>query len=183
MNTELYQIPLKKIDGQDATLEEYSGQVLLLVNVASQCGLTPQYEGLEVLYQQYKEQGLIVIGLPSNDFAGQEPGTEAEIQSFCANNYAVQFPMYSKMNVNSAPRHPLYKQLITAIPKTQMVIGGKLMKKLAEKNLLPKVESDVKWNFEKFLVARDGSVIGRFAPDVTPDDKVLIKAIEQALAS
>lgn len=181
MNDSIYDIALTKIDGSESTLADYQGKAMLIVNVASKCGLTPQYEGLEKLYQTYQDQGLVVLGLPCNDFAGQEPGTEAEIQAFCTTNYAVNFPMYSKVKINSNPRHPLYEWLINVRPTSQQLEGGQLMSKLAEKGLSSAVESDVSWNFEKFLVARDGSIKGRFAPDIKPDDANLINAIEEAL--
>ena len=183
MSSDLYGIAVKKIDGTETTLAEHNGKVILIVNVASKCGLTPQYEGLEKIYEQYKDQGLIVLGFPSNDFAGQEPGSEDEIQSFCTMNFGVKFPMYSKTNVNSEPRHPLYASLIDAKPKATASEDGQLMETLSKHGLLPKNDTDVTWNFEKFLIARDGSVIGRFAPDMTPEDQVLLTAIEKALAA
>lgn len=183
MSTSLYDIPLNKIDGSEATLAEYQGKVALIVNVASKCGLTPQYEGLEKLYETYKDQNFVVLGFPCNDFAGQEPGTEAEIQDFCTANFGVAFPMYSKVNVNSEPRHPLYASLIEAKPEAEAAAGGNLKDALAKNNMLPKHATDVTWNFEKFLVGRDGSVVGRFAPDMTPDADALVSAIENALAA
>ncbi|RLA39522.1 MAG: glutathione peroxidase [Gammaproteobacteria bacterium] len=183
MSNSLYDIPLNKIDGSESTLAEYQGQVALIVNVASKCGLTAQYEGLEKLYEKYKDQNFVVLGFPCNDFAGQEPGSEAEIQDFCTANFGVEFPMYSKVNVNSEPRHPLYTKLIDAKPEAEAAEGGKLKDALAKNGVLPKNETDVTWNFEKFLVGRDGSVLGRFAPDMTPEDGVLLSAIEGALAA
>lgn len=183
MSSNIYDIPVKKIDGSDTTLGEYEGKVALIVNVASKCGLTPQYEGLEKIYEKYQEQGLVVLGFPSNDFAGQEPGTESDIQSFCTMNFGVKFPMFSKTNVNSEPRHPLYSALIEAKPKATPSAEGKLMETLTKHGLLPKNDTDVTWNFEKFLIGRDGTVIGRFAPDMTPEDTVLGSAIETALAA
>lgn len=183
MNASLYDIPVNKIDGTAATLAEYRGKVALIVNVASKCGLTPQYEGLEKLYEKYKDRNFVVLGFPCNDFAGQEPGTDGEIQSFCTANFGVEFPMYSKVNVNSQPRHPLYASLIEAKPEAEAAAGGKLKDTLAKNGLLPKNDTDVTWNFEKFLVARDGSVVGRFAPDMKPEDGVLVSAIERALTA
>lgn len=179
MTTSLYDIPLKTLAGQPFNLADLKGQVLLVVNVASRCGLTPQYEGLEKLHEKFGARGLAVLGFPCNDFLGQEPGSADEIQSFCTTNYGVRFPMFEKVNINSTPRHPLYAQLIAAQPKATG--GGGLRDKLAQKNLLPPNDSDVTWNFEKFLVARDGRVLARFAPDVAPDDAQLIAAIEAAL--
>ncbi len=175
-------IPLKRIDGSDATLADYSGEVLLVVNVASKCGLTPQYEGLEKLYQRLHAKGLEVLGFPCNDFGAQEPGSEAEIESFCDLNYGVSFPMFSKVNTNSEPRHPLYAALIAAQPKAQGSGDDKLQQTLAKHGLLPKTPTDVMWNFEKFLIGRDGAVLARFAPDVTPDAPALVAAIDAALA-
>lgn len=123
-----------------------------------------------------------MLGFPSNDFAGQEPGTAAEIQTFCTMNFGVTFPMYEKINVNSEPRHPLYATLIAAQPKAQAA-DEKFQKALAQHGLLPKRETDVTWNFEKFLLGRDGSVVGRFAPDIGPDHPTLIRAIEAALSA
>ena len=183
MSNSIYDIALTKIDGSESTISDYQGKVMLIVNVASKCGLTPQYEGLEALYQAYQDKGLVVLGLPCNDFAGQEPGSNADIQAFCSTSYAVNFPLYSKVNINSSPRHPLYEWLINAQPTSKQLEGGQLMSRLAEKGLSPAVESDVSWNFEKFLVARDGSIKGRFAPDIKPDDASLINAIEEALSA
>ena len=174
-------IALQRIDGSTATLADYSGEVLLIVNVASKCGLTPQYEGLEKLYQRLHPKGLEVLGFPCNDFGAQEPGNEGEIASFCSANYGVSFPMFSKINANSSPRHPLYAALIDAQPKAQGSGDDKLQQALAKRGLLPKEPTDVMWNFEKFLIGRDGQVLARFAPDVAPDAPALIAAIESAL--
>ena len=160
--TALADIPLKTIRGADATLGDYAGKVLLVVNVASKCGLTPQYEGLEALYRTYREKGLVVLGFPANEFAGQELGSEAEIESFCTTNFGVDFPMFAKIVVKGEGIHPLYAGLIaqSATP-----------------------DAEIAWNFEKFLIGRDGSVIGRFSPRTTPDDPALVAAIEAALAA
>jgi len=182
MNQALYDIPLTRLGGQPASLRDYAGQVLLIVNVASQCGLTPQYEGLEKLYETYGERGLQVLGFPCNDFAGQEPGSADEIQQFCTSRFGVRFPMFDKLNINSQPRHPLYAQLIAACPEATLPANSDLRAKLAEYKLLPKEASDVLWNFEKFLIGRDGTVLQRFAPDMTPEDPQLVAAIESALA-
>jgi glutathione peroxidase len=181
MTTSLYDIPLQRLNGEPATLAEYRGQVLLVVNVASKCGLTPQYTGLELLYQQQRGRGLHILGFPCNDFAAQEPGNEAEIQSFCETNYSVSFPLFAKLHINSAPRHPLYEALIAAMPQARPSGSDKLRSTLAQHKLLPEGESDVMWNFEKFLVGRDGQVLARFAPDVAPDDPALLAAIGSAL--
>jgi glutathione peroxidase len=158
----LYDFTLKSIDGAPAPLASYKGKVLLVVNVASKCGFTPQYTALEALYEKYKNQGLVVIGFPANNFMGQEPGTDEEIKTFCSRNYNVSFPMYSKISVKGDDKAPLYQFLTdtTANPKT----GG-----------------EIKWNFTKFLVDRDGKVIQRFEPAVKPDSPEAIAAIETAL--
>jgi glutathione peroxidase len=181
MAESLYDIPLQRLNGDAATLADYAGQVLLLVNVASKCGLTPQYVGLEKLHADYAERGLRVLGFPCNDFGAQEPGSPEEIQDFCQSNYGVRFPMFSKLNVNSAPRHALYAELIAAKPEATLSGSDKLHATLAQHGLLPKHASDVMWNFEKFLVGRDGRVLARFAPDVAPDNAALLAAIHSAL--
>jgi len=178
----LYDIEVTKIDGQDTTLSEYNGKVMLIVNVASKCGLTPQYEQLESLYESNKDKGLVVLGFPSNEFAGQEPGSEDEIQDFCRSTYGVQFPMFSKICVNGADRHSLYKTLISAQPARKEVENSALLAKLKEVGLLSDgPTSDVLWNFEKFLVSKKGEIVGRFAPDITVNDPVLADAIKQEL--
>jgi glutathione peroxidase len=150
------------IDGETVDLEQYEGKVVLIVNVASQCGLTPQYEGLEKLYGQYKEKGLVVLGFPCNQFGKQEPGSEAEIKEFCSSKYKVTFPMFSKLEVNGEGASPLYKYLTSQ--DTQPVEKGA-----------------ISWNFEKFLVGRDGKVVARFSPRTKPDAAELVKAIEAQL--
>ena len=181
MNPPLYDIPLKRLDGSPTTLAEFKGQVLLIVNLASKCGFTPQYAGLESLFESYRERGLQVLGFPCNDFAAQEPGSAEDIQSFCSTSYGVQFPLFEKTQINSEPRHPLYSALIAAQPASVAPADSDLRAKLAEYKLLPENDSDVLWNFEKFLVDRNGQVIQRFAPDVAPDAPLLIAAIEAAL--
>ena len=182
MNTAtIKDIPLQRIDGSATTLAAYNGEVLLIVNVASKCGLTPQYEGLEKLHQRLHAKGLEVLGFPCNDFGAQEPGSEAEIESFCSLNYGVNFPMFAKVNANSSPRHPLYAALIAAQPTARASGDDKLQQALTKRGWLPKEPSDVMWNFEKFLIGRDGQVLARFAPDVAPDAPALVAAIESAL--
>lgn len=144
----IYDFSVKTIDGQTETLDNYRGQVLLIVNVASRCGFTPQYEGLEQLYRRYRDSGFVVLGFPCDQFGHQEPGDEAEIKSFCTLNYGVSFPLFAKINVNGSDAHPLYQYL-----------------KVAQKGVLG--SESIKWNFTKFLVARDGSVVKRFAPSDT----------------
>jgi glutathione peroxidase len=176
----LLDIPLKKIDGSEDTLARHKGKVLLLVNVASKCGLTPQYAGLEKLYQEQRAQGLEVLGFPANNFKGQEPGTDAEIQAFCSLNYDVQFPLYSKISVLGPDQHPLYAELTRIQPEA---IGeGPLRERLTQYGVHPENKQDVLWNFEKFLISRDGKVAARFSPDVTAEDPRLLRAIEVELA-
>src|SRR4051812_30842232 len=177
----LQNIPLRRIDGSPATLQQYAGSVLLIVNVASKCGLTPQYEGLEALYKKYQAQGLFVLGFPANDFGAQEPGSNQEIAEFCQTRFAVDFPMFEKIAVKGPAQHALYKELIAQQPRAESKADGTLGKKLAEHGLTPEAPSDVLWNFEKFLIDRQGKVVGRFAPDVTPDDPALVSAIEREL--
>ena len=182
MNASLYDIPLNSLSGSPARLGQFKGQVLLIVNVASKCGLTPQYEGLEKLFESHQARGLQVLGFPCNDFAGQEPGSADEIQAFCTSNFGVQFPLFEKISINSTPRHPLYVHLIAAQPKATFPAGSDFVEKLGQYDMLPKQPDDVLWNFEKFLVGRDGTVLQRFSPDTPPDDAALLAAIDAALA-
>jgi glutathione peroxidase len=152
---------MKTIDGKDQDLSVYKGKVVLIVNVASKCGLTPQYEGLEKLYETRKDAGLVVLGFPANEFNGQEPGTDAEIKSFCTGTYGVTFPMFSKIVVKGEGQHALYKKLASQ-PEP---IGG-----------------DPKWNFTKFVVDREGRVVARFEPKIKPDDPALLKKLDELLA-
>jgi len=154
----VYEFTLNSIDGAPAPLAAYKGKVLLLVNVASKCGFTPQYKELEAVYKQYKDKGLVIAGFPANNFLSQEPGTNAEIKTFCTRTYNVTFPMYAKISVKGADMAPLYTYLTKAT-------GG-----------------DIKWNFTKFLIGRDGTILDRFEPPVKPDDPKVIAAIEKALA-
>ena len=158
----IYDIPLKNIDGKDTSLKPYQGKVMLIVNVASKCGFTPQYTALEALYQKYKDQGLVVLGFPCNQFGGQEPGTDAEIKQFCSSKYAVTFPMFDRIEVNGANRHSLY-----------VMLAGKESP----------VAGDIGWNFTKFLIGRDGKILKRFESRVKPDSPEVIQAIEAALAA
>lgn len=179
--SKLYDIPVKTIDGKDTSLNTYQGKVLLIVNVASKCGLTPQYEALEALYKKYQTQGLEVLGFPANNFMGQEPGSESEIKEFCQTKFNIDFPMFSKVSVVGVDQHPLYQQLIAEKPETQGNGDDSFAKKLTELGQAPKQPSDVAWNFEKFLVNREGEVVGRFAPNVKPDEAIITEAIEAEL--
>ena len=158
----VYDIPIDSIDGSDNALGGLAGNVTLVVNVASKCGLTPQYTGLEKVHEQYADQGFSVVGVPCNQFMGQEPGTHAEIVEFCSTTYGVTFPLMEKVDVNGDDRHALY-EVLTATADAEGVDG------------------DIRWNFEKFLVDRDGNVIARFAPQVDPEADDVISAIEAAL--
>jgi glutathione peroxidase len=158
----VHEFTMKSIDGAPAPLSAYKGKVLLLVNVASKCGYTPQYTGLQALYSKYKDQGLVIIGVPANNFGAQEPGTDAEIKTFCSRTYNVTFPMMSKVSVKGADTAPLYQYL-------------------TDKATNPNVGGDVRWNFTKFLVGKDGKPVQRFEPGVAPDSTELAAAIEKAL--
>jgi glutathione peroxidase len=178
--TSLYEIPLQRIDGAPASLADYRGKVLLVVNVASKCGLTPQYEGLERLYQGKQAQGLEVLGFPANNFSGQEPGTNAEISQFCSLTYDVHFPLFAKISVLGADRHPLYAQLTAEQPAA--IGAGPFRERLKQHGVPVGDPAEVLWNFEKFLVDRQGQVVARFAPDVTADDPRLTAAIDAELS-
>lgn len=180
MTDSLYDIPLKQIDGSPSNLGQYRGKVLLVVNVASKCGLTPQYAGLEQLYQAKRAQGLEVLGFPANNFKEQEPGSDAEIVEFCSLNYDVHFPLFSKLSVLGADRHPLYAGLTAAQPAA--IGDGPFRERLKGYGIESENTTDVAWNFEKFLIDRQGRVVARFAPDVAADDPRLLEAIETQLA-
>lgn len=183
----LYEIPLTTLSDQPTSLSSRRGQVLLIVNVASKCGFTPQYTGLESLYQRYKDRGLSVLGFPANDFAGQEPGTNHEIAQFCSLDYPVSFPVFGKITVTGPQKHPLYQELIAERPDRDSdsnALRDELAGYLKSQNLPgPNNPPELLWNFEKFLVGRDGKVLARFASDVAPDDPRLTSAIEQAFAN
>ncbi len=181
MTNNLYEIPVKTIDGAETNLGEYKDKVLLVVNVASKCGLTPQYEGLEKLYENYRGRGLEVLGFPANNFMGQEPGTEEEIKDFCSTNYDVRFPLFSKISVKGDDQHALYKNLTETKPETN-VNDGAFEAKLKGYGSTRSTPNEVLWNFEKFLVGKNGEVVARFAPDVTADDERLIEKVEAELA-
>jgi glutathione peroxidase len=179
MSDNLYDIAVTTIDGRETTLREHARKVLLIVNVASKCGLTPQYAGLEKLYETLGERDFAILGFPANDFAGQEPGNEAEIQAFCTSTYGVRFPMYAKIQVTGVGKHPLYRHLTAAAPEAN---GRSAMEtSLRGYGVEPTTKPEVLWNFEKFLIDRRGRVVGRFAPDTTPDAATLLSAIEAEL--
>src|SRR6202142_4311305 len=159
--TSIYDFTLPSIDGKPAPLANYKGKGVLLVNVASRCGFTPQYTALESTYEKYKDRGFVILGFPANNFGAQEPGTNEEIKTFCTRKYSVTFPMYAKISVKGADQAPLYAYLTKETP------AG--------------ISGDIKWNFTKFLVDRDGKVVQRFEPAVTPDSKEVTEAIEKQL--
>ncbi|MGF0237399.1 glutathione peroxidase [Rhodococcus sp. IEGM1300] len=179
MTNSLYDIPLKQIDGTASSLADYQGKVLLVVNVASKCGLTPQYEGLEKLYQSKKTEGLEVLGFPANNFKEQEPGSDEEIVSFCSTQYDVHFPLFSKISVVGADQHPLYAELTAAQPDATG--EGPFRERLKGYGIETDNTTDVLWNFEKFLIDRQGNVVARFSPDVAADDARLLAAIDAHL--
>jgi glutathione peroxidase len=183
MTTALEEIPVRTIDGNSTKLGEYGNKVRLVVNVASKCGLTPQYTALEALYRKYKDRGFEILAFPANEFGGQEPGTEAEIKEFCSTNFDVSFPLFAKVVVKGEGQHPLYAKLTTERTEARGLPGSGFKEKLAGYGIVPATPNEVLWNFEKFLVDRNGQVIDRFAPDVPPDSELLTAAIEGALAS
>ena len=153
---------METIDGDSVSLDQYKGKVIMMINVASKCGNTPQYEQLEAIYNKYKDQGFTILGFPANNFAHQEPGSNAEIKQFCTLNYGVTFPMFAKISVKGSDKHPLYQYL-------------------TGESTDPEHAGDITWNFEKFLISRDGQVIDRFTPKTKPDDPKVLAAIEKAL--
>jgi glutathione peroxidase len=158
----IYDVPINRLDGSAASLRDYEGKTLLLVNVASKCGLTPQYEGLELLHEAYTDKGFSVIGFPCNQFGEQEPGAPEEIATFCSTNYGVTFPLMEKIEVNGDERHPIYQEL-TSVNDAEGKAG------------------DIQWNFEKFLVSPEGKIVARFRPLVEPESPELVKALEEQL--
>ena len=182
MQNEMLNTRVTTIDGKETSLETFRGRVLLIVNVASQCGLTPQYEQLENIQQAWEGEGFSVLGFPCNQFLGQEPGSDEEIKTFCSTTYGVTFPMFSKTDVNGEHRHPLYQKLVAAAPVAVAPQGSGFYERMVSKGRAPKTPGDILWNFEKFLIGRDGAVIQRFSPDTSPEDPVLMEAIKLALA-
>ena len=160
----MYEFTMKDIDGKDVKLDAYKGKVVMIVNTASRCGNTPQYEGLQKIYDKYKDKGFVVLGFPANNFMGQEPGSDEEIKEFCTLNYNVSFPMFSKISVKGADQHPFYSFL-------------------THKETNPGFDGDITWNFEKFLADKDGKIIARFTPKTKPEDPKVIEAIEKALGA
>jgi len=160
----VHEFTMKNIDGSDVKLDTYKGKVAMIVNTASKCGLTPQYEGLQALYDKYKEKGFVILGFPANNFMGQEPGTEKEIKEFCTLKYNVTFPMFAKISVKGEDQHPFYTFL-------------------TNKQSNPEFDGDISWNFEKFLVGKDGKVLARFSPQTVPGDPKIAEAIDAALAA
>lgn len=181
MNSKISQIEFDLANGKPTTLSAFEARAIMVVNVASKCGLTPQYEGLEKIYEKYKEKGFVVVGFPANEFAGQEPGTNEEIQAFCQTSYGVKFPVAAKLVVKGEGQHPLFTLLTEEKPVATMKVGGTLEGKLREHGLLNGKAGDIMWNFEKFLLDKKGNVIERFAPDITPEDPAILHAIENAL--
>jgi glutathione peroxidase len=183
MTTALEAIPVKTIDGADSSLGAYAGKVRLVVNVASRCGLTPQYAALEALYERLHPRGFEVLGFPANEFGAQEPGTNVEIKEFCSTNYDVKFPMFAKIVVKGAGQHPLYAALTAARPEARTLPGSDFRGKLKGYGIDVGGPSEILWNFEKFLVDRKGNVVERFSPDVPPDADIVVAAIEQELGA
>lgn len=164
MKTTIYDFTVTDIEGRSVSLGEFKGKVLLIVNTASKCGFTPQYAGLQKLYEKYRAKGLVVLGFPANNFLGQEPGTDVEIKAFCSKNYGVTFPMFSKISVKGKDMHPLYEFLTS-------------------KETNPEFSGPISWNFNKFLIGRDGRIRNRFGSRTAPDDPELVRAVEIALAA
>ncbi|HKF26099.1 MAG TPA: glutathione peroxidase [Candidatus Acidoferrum sp.] len=160
----IYDFTVNSIDGEPTALARYQGQVVLVVNVASRCGFTPQYAALEKVYEKYRDRGFVVVAFPANNFGGQEPGSDKEIKTFCSTRYNVTFPMMAKVSVKGDDKTPLYRFL-------------------TDKPANPQTGGEIQWNFTKFLVGADGKIVARFEPNVTPDDPKVIVAIEQALSS
>lgn len=174
-------ITVNTIDGKSTSLKDFAGSVLLVVNVASKCGLTPQYEALEKIYEEKRDKGFAVLGFPANNFGAQEPGSNDEIAQFCSTTYSVKFPMFAKISVVGDDQHPLYKELTSAAPRAQGDPDA-FRDRLKGFGMTPNQDPDVLWNFEKFLIGRNGEVVARFAPTTTPDDPAVVAAIDAELA-
>lgn len=182
MSQALNQITFKDKTGADKSLQSFSAKAFLIVNVASKCGLTPQYEGLQALYETYKDQGLEILAFPANEFLGQEPGTNDEIQEFCRVNFNVSFPVNQKIVVKGEGQHPLYQALTTTQPEAIKNDPGDFESRLRSKNLITGEDHDIHWNFEKFLLNDKGDIVARFFPDITAQDERLTSAVEKLLA-
>ena len=181
MALDLYTIPVTRIDGSIASVGDFRGRVLLVVNVASKCGLTPQYEGLEALQRRFAAEGFDVLGFPANDFAGQEPGSDAEIQKFCTGNFGASFSMFSKIQVTGDHKHPLYAELIDRKPVSAGDGKAAMRQGLIDFGIQPNSEPELLWNFEKFLIGRTGEVVARFSPDTLPEATPVLAAIQKEL--
>ena len=177
----IYDISVARADGGTTKLSDYAGKVMLIVNVASKCGFTKQYDALEALFSSYRNKGFVVLGFPANDFAGQEPGTDAAIQDFCRLTYGVEFPVFAKITVKGSEKHALYQTLIEAQPKALFKPDSELAKSLTASGAAP-APGEISWNFEKFLVDRNGSIVARYGPDTTPEDVVIVGSIRRLLA-
>ncbi len=179
--TELKDISFENAQGETKTLKDYEANLYLIVNVASKCGLTPQYEALEKVYREFKGQGLSVLAFPANEFLAQEPGTDEEIQSFCQTQYDVTFPVLKKVVVKGSNQHPLFTNLTESKPEAKNDPASKFLDMLKEKGLLSGEAHDIKWNFEKFLVSKDGKIINRYSPDIKPDHDFIVNDIKSNL--
>jgi glutathione peroxidase len=182
MSSNIYNIPVRRNDGTETTLAEHEGKVLLVVNVASKCGLTPQYEGLESLYQKYKDQGVEVLGFPANNFLAQEPGTDEEILDFCQTNYNVSFTIYQKISANGDDRHPLYDYLTDERGTADITNGEEFEERLKGYGQTRANSTDILWNFEKFLIGKDGEIAARIAPDVVAEDARILEKVKEEIA-
>jgi glutathione peroxidase len=180
--TPIESIAVETIDGAPSNLGHFTGTVRLVVNVASRCGLTPQYKALEATYRKFKDRGFAVLGFPANEFGGQEPGTNSEIKKFCAEEYDVTFPMFAKLVVKGDGQHALYKALTEEQPNAQYLPDTDFRGELMKYGIKPGSAAEILWNFEKFLLDRSGNVVARFGPDVPPDAEMVTSAIEKALA-
>lgn len=179
--TKIYDFKMKDIKGNEADLAKFKNKVLLVVNVASKCGLTPQYEGLEALYKKYHDRGLEILAFPANEFKEQEPGTSAEIAQFCQVNYGVTFPLFEKIVVKGNAQNPLYTYLTNEKPEATLKPDGTLLDRLKSAGLLTGAPQDIKWNFEKFLIDIEGNIVERFSPEIAPTDSLITNAIEKEL--
>ena len=179
MSDNVLDIPVQRVDGTETTLNDYRGKVIMVVNVASKCGLTVQYEGLEKLYENKRDAGLVIAAFPANNFKGQEPGTNEEIVAFCTSTYDVKFPIFAKLSVKGEDKHPLYQSLTAS--QTETIGDGPMRERLAKHGNPVEGNGEILWNFEKFLIGRDGRIAARFAPDVTPDDPRLLSVVEKEL--